>query len=159
LQRALGYQTDIINTRKCSSIKVRSLQEPNTYKSYADTIRFLFHINLENVCQKCVWYTMFTLRKCTNSYLKIMVQSTARISSKVIDNVLKQAPDLNLVNIVSLSSLKLAYIILKIIFLPHKKQCLQYKYQMMMYVEKQSLFILGSIPNILMYSVSRMHSL
>ena len=79
---------------------------------------------------------MFTLCKCTNSHLKIMVQSAARTSSKVIVNVLKHAPDLNLVNMVSLSSLKHAYIILKIIFLPHKKQCLQYKYQMVMYVEK-----------------------
>lgn len=54
---------------------------------------------------------MFALCKCTNSYLKIMVQSAARTSSKVIVNVLKHTPDLNLVNMVSLSSLKLAYII------------------------------------------------
>lgn len=79
---------------------------------------------------------MFTLYKCTNSHLKITVQSAARTSNKVIPDVLKHAPDLNLVNMVSLSSLKCANIILKIIFLPHKKQCLQYKYQMVMYVEQ-----------------------
>jgi len=79
---------------------------------------------------------MFTLCKFTNSHLKITVQSAARTSSKVIVNVLKHAPDLSLVNMVSLLSLKHAYIILKIIFLPYKKQCLQYKYQMVMYVEK-----------------------
>lgn len=80
----------------------------------------------------CIWYTTFNLCTCTNSHLKIMVQNATRTSCKVIVNILKHVSDLNLVNVVFLSSLKLAYVILKIMFLPHIKQYLQYKYQMVM---------------------------